>query len=82
MTLLKEIQNKIEQKLPGANVKISDQSTNHQNHDAEGLHLAIEVVYKGFEEKTLVEQHQLIYKILQQEMKTKIHALQLKTRIK
>lgn len=76
-----EIKNKIEQALPGAVVDIINKSSQHFGHDPGGAHLGVTVKYKGFKGKTVVEQHQIIYKILNEEMKQKIHALAIKTEI-
>lgn len=56
-----------------------NESSRHFGHDPGGAHLGVIVKYKGFAGKTLVEQHQMIYAILQKEMKEKIHALVIKT---
>ncbi|MDP3733739.1 MAG: BolA family protein [Nanoarchaeota archaeon] len=76
-----EIKHKIEQALPGARVDITNKSSQHIGHDAGGAHLGVTVKYTGFKGKTMVEQHQMIYAILKEEMKQKIHALVIKTEI-
>lgn len=76
--------NKIKQKLgssfPGANVTIADTSAGHETHNSSGAHLTVLVIYKGFVGKSLVEQHQMVYDALKEEMKEQIHALKIKTR--
>lgn len=76
------IQHKLEQALAGATVTIMDQSPAHVGHHAGGAHLSIEIAYGGFAKKSLLEQHQMIYTILEEEIKQEIHALQLKTKVK
>jgi len=67
-----EIQQLIEQALPGAQVKIEDLV-------GDGDHLQATVVASQFEGKTLLQQHQLVYGALQDTLKEKLHALALKT---
>ena len=78
--MIAQIKQKIEQHLPGAKVTVIDQSAAHQGHGASGAHLEMEVIYPGFASRTMLEQHQTIYKILDQELKQQIHALKLTTR--
>ncbi len=80
--MLKEIKNKLLKAMPGAEITITDQSQKHLDHVTSGMHLSMEVIYSGFEGKTLIEQHQMVYNILREELKEKIHALQLKTKWK
>ena len=79
MTLLEEVKNKIEENLDGAKVEVIDQSEGHEEHGSTGAHLGVSVTYSGFKGMNKVEQHQLIYKIVQEELKEKIHALVIKT---
>lgn len=79
MLKLEEIKNKIERTLPGAEVQVINETSRHFGHDTGGAHLGVTVKYPGFAGKTLVEQHQIIYTILQKEMNEKIHALVIKT---
>ena len=78
--LTEEIKNKIEKQLPNSKVKVYDTSQGHEEHNSSGAHIALEVTYEGFKGKTLIEQHQMINKILEEELEEKIHALQIKTK--
>jgi len=73
---------KLAQALPGAVIEIIDESADHVGHRASGAHLALTITYAGFADKSKLEQHQLIYSILQEEMKEQIHALKLITKVK
>lgn len=42
-------------------------------------HLGLLVVSDEFEDKTLIEQHQMIMNILKEKLKEEIHAVQIKT---
>jgi len=68
-----EIQSRIEQGLPGAQVEIQDPYR-------DGVHIKAIVVYAGFQGKSLLEQHRMVYATLQEELKAEIHALALETR--
>jgi acid stress-induced BolA-like protein IbaG/YrbA len=65
----KEIQDMIQTGMPGSSVEV----------EGDGTHFEALVVSNDFEGKTLLERHQMIYKILGDAMKERIHALSLKT---
>lgn len=76
------IKEKLSKALPGAIIDIANESANHVGHRASGVHLAVSITYAGFAGKSKVEQHQLIYSLLHEEMKEQIHALKLITKMK
>ena len=80
MITTKQIKDKIEKELSGAEVEVYDKSAEHAEHNVTGGHFAVKVSYNGFKGKNMIEQHQMIYKILEEEMKEEVHALQLTTR--
>ena len=80
--MIDEIKQKLERALPGARIEVYNESSRHVGHDAGGAHLGVKIIYSGFKGKTLIEQHKIIYDILKEEMKTKIHALVIKTKVK
>mgnify|MGYP000004616516 FL=1 len=51
---------------------------NHKNHDG-GAHFKLEIVSSSFEGLSLLDQHKLVYKALNDMIKKEIHALALKT---
>ena len=61
-------------------MQIADTSAGHETHNSSGAHLAVLIIYKGFAGKSLVEQHQLVYAALKEEMREQVHALKIKTR--
>ena len=83
MASLKDhIKEKLTTAIPNAEVTVIDFSDEHEGHHASGAHIAVTVVSSSFKDKSLVEQHQLIYKILDEEIKNQtIHALRIRTRI-
>ncbi len=50
----------------------------HQNFDG-GLHLSATIVSDNFNNKSLLERHQLVYKALGSMVKNQIHAFSMKT---
>ena len=73
MLTLEEIKQKIEKGLPGCHVQILDPRK-------DGVHLKAIVIFKGFEGKSLVEQHRMVYDTLKEELKEELHALGLETK--
>lgn len=72
MIPLKEIELKIKEKIKITHLEVIDLRG--------GDHIQVIVVSPDFENKSLVEQHKIVYDILSEEMKTnEIHALTLKT---
>jgi len=78
--MLNHIKQKLEAAFPGAKVQIADTSAGHESHNSSGAHLAVLITYRGFAGKSLVEQHQMVYAALKDEMKDQVHALKIKTR--
>lgn len=66
------IQERIESALPGSEVVVQD-LTGTQDH------FQALVISEAFQGKTMVEQHQMVYRALGDFMKEAIHALALKT---
>jgi stress-induced morphogen len=73
MTDPADIRRLIEQALPGARVAVADAT-------GAGDHFDVEVSVSAFAGKTLVEQHQLVYRALGSVM-PRIHALSLRTTV-
>ena len=71
-----EIKNKIEVGLPGSSAQILDPRK-------DGVHLKAIVVFAGFENMSLIEQHRAVYDCLKDELASgELHALALETKIK
>jgi stress-induced morphogen len=73
MPSLEEVKKKIEEGLPGSKVEILDPRK-------DGVHIKAIVIFKGFEGKSLVEQHRMVYNTVKEELKGELHALGLETR--
>lgn len=68
-----QLEELIVQALPGAKVQVVDTTGTRDHFEAT-------VVWKGFEGKTLLEQHRLVMAPLQEGLQEKIHALKIKTK--
>jgi len=71
MTTPDDIRRAIESAMPGARVEVADTT-------GAGDHFEVQVQARAFAGKTLVEQHQLVYRALARLM-PQIHALSLRT---
>lgn len=73
MLATKDIEKAIAEALPGAEVEVVDTR-------GTGDHFQARVVYEGFEGKTMVEQHQMVYGPLRALLDSgELHALALRT---
>jgi len=79
--LAEEIKTKLEQALPGSKVEVINNTLDHLGHNSSRDHIIVKISYSGFAGKTLLEQHQMVIDLLQEEMREKIHAVQIKTEI-
>lgn len=69
MVTAKDIKQWIEAGLPGSQVKI----------EGDGHHFEAIIIYHGFDGKTLLQRHRLVYNSLGDKMQSLIHALSMKT---
>jgi acid stress-induced BolA-like protein IbaG/YrbA len=70
--MIEEIKETIEKNLKGAQAFVSDPFN-------DGRHFEAIVVFKEFENLTLVKQHQIVMNCLKNHFETSLHALKLKT---
>ena len=62
---------------------IEDESHQHAGHyesDQDETHLALRIVSEAFESMSLVKRHQAIYKLLNDELQSGLHALKIDAR--
>lgn len=69
---VEEIKQAIEANLPGAIARV---------YSNDGHHFDAEIVYSGFADKSLIEQHRMVYKAIGDSVGNAIHALSLNTKI-
>jgi stress-induced morphogen len=72
MPTTREVKERIELALPGAEANVTDLTGG-------GDHLRAEVAYDGFAGLSRIEQHKLVYGVFEGEIGGPIHALQIKT---
>ena len=64
-----EIQNRIQAGLPDATVRV----------DGDGRHFEAVIVAADFAGKSLIQRHQMVYRVLGDKMQAEIHAISMKT---
>ncbi len=80
MTLFDKIKGKIDQKINPKNITLIDNSkfhTKHKSFDSNKVHLKIIIESNELKNMTKIEAHKEIFSILKDEMKNKIHALEI-----
>jgi len=73
------IEDKLSRGLSIEHLEIVNESANHNVPPGSESHFKIVVVSNAFEGKNLIARHQLVYRLLADEMREKIHALALHT---
>ena len=79
--LLKEIENKIKKNIPLEKINIVDNSEKHKKHkffDKNRLHLDLNLESEFLKNKDRLTAQRIIYKVLEDELKFSIHALEIK----
>ena len=80
ISLLEEIKKKINDQLNPEKISIIDNSnlhTTHKSFDSNKYHLKVIIKSKKLENMSKIDAHKLIFSILRDEMKNKIHALEI-----
>ncbi len=71
----------LRERLSASHVEVIDETDQHAGHagapQAGGDHFAVLIVAEQFAGKSLVERHRAVYAVLQEELKTAIHALKI-----
>ena len=78
--LIANVKKKLKQNINIENLLIEDKTFLHKNHighDQKKFHLKIEISSKELKNLTKIEANKKIYKILDFELKTNIHSLQI-----
>ena len=76
------IEERLTQALAPTFLEVIDDSHKHAGHagaQGGGGHFTVKIVSAQFEGKSMLEQHRMIYRLFEQEMKQQIHALALRT---
>lgn len=76
------IEERLKEALAPSHLEVIDDSHKHAGHagaQGGGGHFTVKIVSSHFAGKSMVEQHRMIYRLFEQEMKQQIHALALRT---
>ena len=79
--MIELIKSKIKDQINISKIEIIDESAGHASHpgNSGGGHYKALIISNDFNDKTLVERHQMIYKALGELMTNEIHAFSMKT---
>ena len=80
ITFFEKIKKKIEEKLNPEHVLLIDNSSLHQKHksfDYNKFHLKLVIKSEKLKKMNKIDAHKVIFSILEDEMKNKIHALEI-----
>jgi BolA protein len=78
---IKHLENKVKKNLKVEKLKITDNTSKHKTHkffDKNKYHLFLEIDSKYLKSLKLLDAQRMVMKVLNDEMKTKIHALEIK----
>ncbi len=79
MSVQEIIESKLTEGLAALHLEVMNESGQHNVPRGSESHFKVIVVSNDFEDKNLVAQHRLIYKLLESELRSQIHALALHT---
>ena len=75
MSLSQVIETKLTDQLNPVYLKLTNESHKHHVPEGSESHFQLVIVCDRFEGLSLIEQHQMVYKILAEELSGKVHAL-------
>lgn len=83
MDWAEQVAGKLRRALAPSRLEVSDESHLHAGHAGArpggGTHFQVEVVSRLFEGKARIERQRMVYAVLADEMKDRLHALSLRT---
>ena len=79
MSVQEIIERKLTEGLTALHLEVTNESGQHNVPPGSESHFKVVVVSNDFEDKNLVAQHRLVYKLLGSELQRQIHALALHT---
>jgi BolA protein len=79
MNIQQTIEQKLADGLQALHLEVINESGQHNVPPGSESHFKVVVVAKEFEDKSLVAQHRVVYKLLGDELKSRVHALALHT---
>ena len=80
MSMAEIIERKLQDDLMPVELEVVDESHKHAGHEGVkgydgATHFKVKIISDNFIGKSLLERHRLVYKVLDEEIKTSIHAL-------
>jgi BolA protein len=82
MLTQEKIRQILEEHFHPVRLTVTDDSHQHADHNPAaaggGTHFSVEIVSQAFTGKKLVERHRMVYSVLEEALKTQIHALAIK----
>jgi BolA protein len=82
MLTKEKIQQILQEKFHPIRITVTDDSHSHADHNPSaaggGTHFSVEIVSPVFTGKKLIERHRMVYSVLEEALKTQIHALAIK----
>ncbi len=79
MSVQESIERKLAEGLGALHLEVINESGQHNVPAGSETHFKVVVVSNDFEDKNLVAQHRLVYKLLGSELQSQVHALALHT---
>lgn len=79
MTVQQDIEQKLAQGINAKHMEVVNESSNHNVPPGSESHFKVVLVSDDFTDKSLIQRHRMINKILADELQGKIHALALHT---
>lgn len=79
MKMQTQIETKLKSELNPSHLEVINESRNHSVPAGSETHFKVVVVSPKFEKKSLVERHREVYRVLQSEMSSGVHALAVHT---
>ena len=79
MSIRENIERKLAEGLGALHLEVINESGQHNVPAGSETHFKVIVVSKDFENRNLVAQHRLVYKLLGSELQSQVHALALHT---
>ena len=79
MSVQEDIERKLAEGLEALHLQVVNESGQHNVPPGSETHFKVVVVSSDFEHKNLVAQHRLVYKLLESELQSQVHALALHT---
>ncbi len=79
MSVQESIEQKLAEGLEALHLEVINESGQHNVPPGSESHFKVVVVSNDFENKNLVAQHRLVYKLLEGELQSQVHALALHT---